>query len=184
MKATEELKNEHEGILLMLRILDSVSIKMNSGEKIPAGDLESMVEFFKVFVDKCHHGKEEDFLFPAMERAGVTREHGPIEVMLNEHTMGRSLMTKISNAVFQYSAGNNSASDEFGTASADYTALLSRHIDKENNILFPMADMRLTPQEDQKLLEDFEKLEHDRIGPGKHEEFHGLLTRLEQLYLG
>jgi len=184
MKATEELKTEHEGIKLMLRILDSVSIKMNAGEKIQAEHLDGIVEFFRVFVDKCHHGKEEDFLFPAMEKAGVTRENGPIEVMLREHTMGRSLMTKISDAVGQYKSGNESGSDEFGSTAAEYVALLSRHIEKENNILFPMADMRLTPQEDQELLEAFEKLEHDRIGPGKHEEFHSLLNHLERQYLG
>jgi hemerythrin-like domain-containing protein len=184
MKATEELKNEHEGIQLMLRVLDAVSKKMELGEKIQTDHLDSMLEFFSVFVDKCHHGKEEDFLFPAMEKAGVIRENGPIEVMFNEHDMGRSLMSRISDAVTQYKSGNTSQSDEFGSASTEYVALLTRHIDKENNILFPMADMRLTPQEDQKLMEAFEKLEQDRIGPGKHEEFHHLLNRLELQYLG
>lgn len=184
MEATQELKNEHEGILLMLRILDAVSTKMNTGEKIQTDHLDGMVEFFRVFVDKCHHGKEEDFLFPAMEKAGVTRENGPIEVMLSEHTMGRSLVNRISEAITQYKSENESAPDEFGTASAEYIALLTRHIDKENNILFPMADMRLTSQDDKYLMEAFEKLEHDRIGPGKHEEFHNLLNRLEQIYLG
>ncbi len=184
MKATKELKNEHEGILLMLRILDAVSTKMNTGEKIQTDHLDGMVEFFRVFVDKCHHGKEEDFLFPAMEKAGVTRENGPIEVMLSEHTMGRSLMARISEAVTQYKSEKESAPDEFCSASAEYIALLTRHIDKENNTLFPMADMRLTPQEDQQLVEAFEQLENDRIGPGKHEEFHDLLNRLEQIYLG
>jgi hemerythrin-like domain-containing protein len=184
MKATEELKNEHEGIQLMLRVLDAVSKKMELGEKIQNDHLDSMLEFFSVFVDKCHHGKEEDFLFPAMEKAGVIRENGPIEVMFNEHDMGRSLMSRISDAVTQYKSGNTSQSDEFGSASTEYVALLTRHIDKENNILFPMADMRLTPQEDQKLMEAFEKLEQDRIGPGKHEEFHHLLNRLELQYLG
>ena len=183
MKATEELKNEHEGILVMLKILDSVSIKMNTGDKIPVDHLESMVEFFKVFVDKCHHGKEEDFLFPAMERAGVTIEHGPIEVMLSEHSMGRSLMVRISEAVNRIKSEDHFALDEFGLASAEYVALLTRHIDKENNVLFPMADMRISPQEDQNLVEAFEKLEHDRIGPGKHELFHELLNHLEQIYL-
>ncbi len=184
MKATEELKNEHEGIQLMLRILDAVSIKMNTEEKIPTDHLDSILEFFTIFVDKCHHGKEEEFLFPAMEKAGVTRENGPIEVMLNEHNMGRSLMAKIAIAVTHYKSGDESATDEFGLATTEYVALLTRHIDKENNILFPMADMRLTPQQDDNLMESFEKLEHDRIGPGKHEEFHSLLSRLEQIYLG
>jgi hemerythrin-like domain-containing protein len=35
------------------------------------------MEFLTVFVDKCHHGKEEEFLFPALEAAGIAREGGP-----------------------------------------------------------------------------------------------------------
>jgi hemerythrin-like domain-containing protein len=157
---------------------------MNAGEKIQTDHLDGMLEFLVIFVDKCHHGKEEDFLFPAMEKAGVMRENGPIEVMLSEHTMGRSLVQRISEAVNHYKSGNESTSEGFGSASAEYTTLLTRHIDKENNVLFPMADMRLTPQDDKHLMEAFEKLEHDRIGPGKHEEFHDLLNRLEKQYLG
>jgi len=34
------------------------------------------------------------------------------------------------------------------------------------------------------LSEAFEKLAQDRIGPGKHEEFHELLHRLETFYNG
>ena len=34
-----------------------------------------------------------------------------------------------------------------------------------------------------KLVEDFEKLEHERIGEGKHEEFHELLRHLRNVYL-
>jgi hypothetical protein len=37
---------------------------------------------------------------------------------------------------------------------------------------------------DNELFEAFEQLEKERIGPGKHEEFHALLNRLEHEYLG
>ena len=33
------------------------------------------------------------------------------------------------------------------------------------------------------LFEGFEKIEVDRIGVGKHEEFHGLLEKLSGIYL-
>jgi len=52
--------------------------------------LDQILEFLKVFVDKCHHGKEEKVLFPAMEEAGIPRQGGPISVMFYEHERGRS----------------------------------------------------------------------------------------------
>src|SRR4030042_4409380 len=90
MVPTEELKQEHQGILLMLRVLDRVAAKIESGAKTEIDHLERMVEFLRVFADGRHHGKEEDLLFPAMEKAGIPREGGPIGVILGEHVQGRS----------------------------------------------------------------------------------------------
>jgi len=63
MTPTEQLKEEHEAIKLMLRILDKVCDKLESGEEVNPEHLDQILEFIKVFADKCHHGKEEDLLF-------------------------------------------------------------------------------------------------------------------------
>ena len=67
MKATDQLRDEHKGVLLMLAILEKVSAKIEKEGSLDKDHLEGMLEFFSVFVDKCHHGKEEDLLFPAYE---------------------------------------------------------------------------------------------------------------------
>ena len=46
-----------------------------------------------------------------------------------------------------------------------------------------MADRMLDPSKDAELITSFEKLEKDRIGEGKHEEFHSLLKQLRDKYL-
>lgn len=48
--------------------------KIVSGKNVPAEELKGIMEFLTVFVDKCHHGKEEDFLFPALEAAGIAKD--------------------------------------------------------------------------------------------------------------
>ena len=109
MVPTEELKQEHQGILLMLRILDKVAAKIESGEKTEFDHLERIVDFFRVFADKCHHGKEEDLLFPAMEKAGIPREGGPIGVILMEHQEGRGYIRGMADALAGYKKGDSSA---------------------------------------------------------------------------
>src|SRR4030042_3623775 len=96
MVPTEELKQEHQGILLMLRVLDRVAAKIESGAKTEIDHLERMVEFLRVFADRCPRGQEEDLLFPAMEKAGIPREGGPIGVMLMEHGFGREFVKGMS----------------------------------------------------------------------------------------
>jgi hemerythrin-like domain-containing protein len=183
MKATDDLKNEHQGIELMLRILQSIAGKLGKGEQIASGQLNGIMEFLSVFVDKCHHGKEEEFLFPALEAAGVPREGGPIGVLMSEHEQGRRLVARLKKAVTNYIAGDKDATAEFQVVVDEYAVLMIHHIEKENNVIFAMADAKLDSFKDDELFESFEKLEKERIGAGKHEEFHALLNRLEHEFL-
>jgi len=80
-------------------------------------------------------------------------------------------------------AGQGGASAKIAAAAKDYAGLLTGHIRKENSRLFPDAEKVLSPEKDADLVKGFEKIEEERIGPGKHEEFHALLDRLEQTYL-
>ncbi|MFO7687149.1 MAG: hemerythrin domain-containing protein [Desulfobacterales bacterium] len=183
MKVTQELKNEHRGIEQMLRVLSAISEKVGRGAPLHAEHMDGIMEFLAVFVDKCHHGKEEEFLFPALEAAGVPREGGPIGVLLNEHEQGRQLVALLKGFVADYRSGDPQAGAGIQRVAKEYVELLKQHIAKEDNVLFPMADAKLDAARDTKLFEDFEKLERERIGVGKHEAFHALLDQLQGIYL-
>jgi hemerythrin-like domain-containing protein len=183
MKATEELKKEHRGVELMLRILTAVSERLGRGEALHIKHMEGIMEFLAVFVDKCHHGKEEEFLFPALEAADVPREGGPIGILLNEHEQGRQLVARLKGFVAGYRSGDPQAGAGIQRVAKEYVDLLNQHIAKEDNVLFPMADDRLEARQDAVLFEAFEQLERERIGAGKHEAFHALLDQLQGIYL-
>jgi len=183
MKATDELKKEHQGIGLMLRVLEAVSHKFARSEQIRDDHLDGMMEFLSIFVDKCHHGKEEEFLFPALEAAGVPRGGGPIEVMLSEHEQGRKLVARLKDAVTNSQSGDHKIAASAHLIVNEYVALMTQHIAKENTVLFPMADAKLDLNKDTELLGAFERLERERIGTGKHDEFHALLDQLQDTFL-
>jgi hemerythrin-like domain-containing protein len=182
MKPTDILKNEHKAILLMLEVAESVSQKLEAGEKVPAEHLDKIVDFIRGFADKCHHAKEEDLLFPAMEKTGMPRQGGPIGVMLIEHTEGREYVRKMKEAAEKYAAGDQKAGLRFAENARHYAALLSQHIHKEDNILYPIADARLSPQTQAGLAKDFARVETEVVGAGKHGEYLRLLEKLEKTY--
>ena len=69
-KATQDLRNEHDAILFVLQILDKM---LQSKEKSREAMLQyygELVYFLQIFADKCHHGKEELYLFQEMVRLG------------------------------------------------------------------------------------------------------------------
>ncbi len=131
--------------------------------RIRRDDLAGMVNFFSVFADTCHHGKEEGMLFPAMEKVGVPREHGPIGVMLFEHELGRKYVRGMKDALAEVSKGSQ-ASPAFVREARAYVNLLTAHIAKENQILFPMAEARLSEEVKSSLIEGFEQFEEETIG--------------------
>jgi len=183
MKATQQLKDEHEGIKLMLMIMEKISNDLKNGKELNSDHYGKIIDFIKGFADKCHHGKEEDILFPAMVNHGVPNEGGPIAVMLNEHQLGREHVKSLSSSFEDFKAGNKSASMGIISSSMGYVQLLRNHIEKENNILFMMADKVLNEAEQDEIFEAFEKLEVEKIGIGKHEEYHHLLKELKTIYL-
>ena len=60
---------------------------------------------------------------------------------------------------------------------------LNHHIDKENTVLFSIADKNLSVEKQAELWEGFETIETQKIGVGRHEAFHRMIESLERLYL-
>lgn len=181
MKATQQLRNEHEGIKVMLNILEQVCQQLQKDGNLNKEHFDGVLEFLKVFVDKCHHGKEEDLLFPALIKAGMPKD-GPVAVMLMEHQMGRNYIKAIADAYFVFVKGDKNSTTAIIQNTMAYISLLRNHIEKENNILFVMADNALSEKTQDELFEGFERIEEERIGIGKHEEFHALLKKLSTMY--
>jgi len=183
MKPTEDLKNEHAAVKLALKILAETARRLEEGVGVEEDHLGGLLEFLRVFVDRCHHGKEEDLLFPAMERAGVPREGGPLGVMLAEHKEGRTYVKAMGAAFLEYRKGGKTAGREYAQNARGYASLLARHIEKEDNVLYPLAESRLPAGVWKELEAGFEKIEDEVVRAGRHEEFHALLHRLKEEYL-
>jgi hemerythrin-like domain-containing protein len=184
MSATDVLKDEHRGVERMLAIVEAAGKRLEAGGDVPADLYLSAVDFFRGFTDGCHHAKEEEKLFPAMEKRGVPREGGPIGVMLAEHEQGRAYVRAIAEAAARYSKGDKSAASALIQNGRGYVELLRQHIAKEDRVLFPMADKVLSGAEQAQLFEAFETIERERTGPGEHERYHHVLDELERVVAG
>jgi len=184
MRPTEELKEEHRVIERMLDVLLAAAAKLEAGEPVPPEHLSSSVDFIQNFADRCHHGKEEDLLFVAMEEAGFPRNAGPIAVMLAEHEEGRAFVREMAAAAEAYGAGDPAAGHRFALNARGYAALLADHIAKEDNILYPAADQRLPAEKHDELAKEFERVECERMEPGDHERYVALVDELSCAYGG
>jgi hemerythrin-like domain-containing protein len=177
--ASKDLINEHKAIQIALNILEKIGERTDKNGEADYKDINDLLEFLKEFADKCHHGKEEGFLFPALEKAGVKKEGGPIGVMLMEHTKGRELIRKMQENILNNPVNKTG----FITAALEYVRHMRAHIDKENKVLFPLIETSMSASEQKELFENFENHEEKVIGEGRHEELHTMLDRFRTKYL-
>jgi hemerythrin-like domain-containing protein len=182
MKATEELKTEHVHILKMLTVLEAICARLESGVAAPHEHLDLSLDFIRGFADRCHHAKEEEALFPAMERAGIPREGGPLGVMLHEHSMAREFTREFEEGISLYKRNDGSGAARILKYARAYADLLNQHIYREDNVLYVMADRRFSSEEQERLCGEFDRIERDRIGKGMHEKFHETLHLLMNAY--
>jgi hemerythrin-like domain-containing protein len=171
METTNTLQTEHNAVLYVVQQLEHAAEAAASGQPVPKDVFADIEEFFRVFVDRCHHGKEETVLFPRLTTAGLPQQ------LEAEHAEGRRLAQAYAAASEAYRPGDPASGAAVQRAAADYAAMLRAHIAKENAELLPVVDRELAA-EDAALAEAFERIETERIGAGTHERLHGMIETL------
>ncbi len=153
--ATQNLENDHVHILRLCDVIEAMVEKQSND----TGHFELVIDLIRNFADGMHHAKEEDLLFPLMGEKGFSPENGPVAVMLHDHEEGRNYVRGADEGIQEFKNGNANALQTIYGNMVGYAQLLQAHIDKENNILFRMADNAFTNDEQQNLLAEFARVE-------------------------
>ncbi|MFN0059761.1 MAG: hemerythrin domain-containing protein [Planctomycetota bacterium] len=155
MSAMETLYREHRIISAVVACLDAATTAATKRGTVDAKSFRQCIEFFRGFADACHHQKEEVALFPLLEERGIPRDGGPIGVMLHEHDLGRGYLQAMDQNLAGAERREADACQRLFAAARGYSHLLTEHIDKENEVLFPMADQILSAADQTRLAAEF-----------------------------
>jgi len=150
---TRVLRAEHRRILA---VVDALTAHLDRGRRHASVELlRSCVDFFRLYTDALHHGKEEDLLFESLAEHGFSRNSGPIHMMLHEHQIGRALVRQMATLTAQLE-DDTDAWRELNHAARSYRGLLHRHIEREDHGLFDMADQAIEEPECRRLCEAYD----------------------------
>ena len=97
-KPIEMLEAEHRVILKLVGVMSVLADALEASKPVQAQTLLELVEFMRTFADKCHHGKEEKHLFPALANRGVPMQGCPVGALMHEHEKGRALVDALEQA--------------------------------------------------------------------------------------
>ncbi|MEK6817777.1 MAG: hemerythrin domain-containing protein [Thermoproteota archaeon] len=177
--STASLRRDHDLIEKVIKAMESTIQLLNDGKQIPESILLPVIDFSKNFTDVCHHSKEENSLFPALEQAGMPRNMGPIAMMLIDHERSREIGKEMENSAKDYISSGNST--KLISDMQQYVEHITEHLWKENNRLFMMAEARLqyVAKKVDKELNEIEELKLKETGKTRehYEQLAETLTR-------
>ena len=177
--AAEDLREEHVIIERALSVLEAFALGVEAGKAVPKERVESLLDLLKTFADKCHHGKEEQILFPALLATKAGDAKATVDDLLKEHEVGRATVRRMSDGIAGWEKPE--ARGRFASAAHDYVDLLRRHIAKETEGLLPLSERLLSQPEQLALAGKFAEMEEQVIGHGVHERLLKTLEGLERI---
>lgn len=178
--STTLLRAEHQRILRVAGVLETLVGRWADGGAADFDALADCVSFVRLFADACHHGKEEDLLFPALEEEGLPHDEGPIAVMLYEHRQGRAFAGEMADTLGPARDGDAGAGERFRHAALGYVGLIRAHIGKEDNVLFGMADQMVRGTACERLCAEYGVVCARIFGGRTRDELEALADSLEQ----
>lgn len=148
MKAnvTGVMVEEHELILRMIALVEKNTALMEQGQFRNWQFYLDAVDFIRNFADQFHHAKEEAVLFVELVKNGMPEKSSPIEAMHIEHDQGRAFVRGLEEAVLRVINQETGQLPIIAENAKGYAKLLRDHIDKENSVLYPLAE-RILPAE-------------------------------------
>lgn len=179
-KPLKDLGNEHGAILIFLIIARKLADRLITPVMVDRSDLEAAIDFVRTFADKCHHGKEENIIFPWL-LSKSPKNAVLVNELLGEHKTARDYIRGVVEALPNYSPGNPEAW-RISHHLIAYVDLLHQHIRTEAEQMFTLMESQLTPAEAENMQTDFDRIEQEVIGGGKHEAYRQWLKEMENKY--
>ncbi len=136
---TEALEREHRFIEKVVKACYVTVEEISGGGPVDPELLGKIIDFMRVYADRCHHGKEEALLFPALGEKGVPITGCPIGALSAEHVQGRHLVAALAEALERFQGCEPGAAEAVLENLRGITALYPNHIWKEDYLLFPMT---------------------------------------------
>ena len=179
---TRILRDQHRNILKVAGVLEDILAREPEPGAFDYDAIEDCVSFIRLYADALHHGKEEDLLFPEMEAVGMSRNSGPLAVMLHEHQEGRAFARAMADALPTAREGDAPGQRRLLNAGRGYVSLIRGHILKEDNILFNMADQMIGAPACRSLCAAYDGVCQRRFDGRTVAELEAILARLLERY--
>jgi hemerythrin-like domain-containing protein len=163
---TEDLMREHGVLRRILLVYEEAIRKLASGDAAVVDVIAGAANIVQRFVEGYHEKLEEDFVFPALEKAGKLVDL--TQVLRVQHAAGRKVTDAIREGATQKSLGAERRRSLTANIQS-FVRMYAPHAAWEDTDLFPVFRQLYTEAALDRLGAQFEAQEHKLLGGGGFE---------------
>ena len=163
MRPEDNLREDHGRIMKLFAAWQKMLGKLEQPKQSRQEAFAECINLVETFIDKCHHGKEDEILFPAMESSKRPEVTSLIEDLRSEHKTGRSMLEAIKLEFKAFPQPNGSA-EKLIQLCEGYIDLFRKHIRRENAKLLPLLEKCMSAGTREQIADHFEQYEQKTIG--------------------
>ena len=139
--------------------------------------IDTAVDFIRVYVDRTHHGKEEDILFRDLGNKQMKEADRQVMAeLVEEHVFARKTTGELAEANNRYRKGDEGMLRVIAAELQTLAEFYPKHIEKEDKLFFPNAMEYLSSDEQQAMLDEFWEFDKKMI----HEKYKSVVEFLEK----
>ena len=166
---------------LIIRFLDALgggAAVLSSSKYAGPGFFIFGHTFIQEFVEDGFF-KKEGLLIAALENSGFSQGEGPVGAMILEQSKAHDAAQHMLNAAKGWQNGDEEARGEVGWATSEFTSTLRKHIERLKNLIFPLLEQNISPDDEHKISEGLNKIAFENSTKGDAEKFTKLVETLE-----
>jgi hemerythrin-like domain-containing protein len=177
MQARGPLMIEHRLIERMISVIQDALARVEKTRTIDPLFVDKAVDFIRIYADRTHHGKEEEILFRDLNDKGLSDEdRWVMNELIEEHVFGRNNTKALVEANTRFRNGDSSALKDIINCLRTLVDFYPKHIEKEDEVFFPVSRTYFSDAEDQAMLAEFWEFDRKMI----HEKYRSVVNALEE----
>ena len=177
MKTINIIKSEHRNLASILYSLEKLIEEIDQGKQANFTVFHGLFTYIERFLDRYHHPKENDYLFPRI-LARAPQAEALIKELGQQHKEGESLFIEMLKALSAYEFSGETEYPPFRKAILKYADFERKHAIKEEKELLPIAQKTLEASDWQEIDQAFGENEDPMFGEQWSGEFSTIFKKL------
>ena len=171
------LMMEHRLIERMVSMVELESRRIIETKKGDFLLIDTAIDFFRTYADRCHHGKEEAILFRELAAKDLSDGHRALmDELIKEHVSARKTVNALENEKESFLKGDVGALNEISGILNELAQLYPKHILKEDKEFFYPCMKYFTVEEQEKMVLEFAEFDKNMI----YERYRKTMSEMEK----